>query len=51
MGRIIPVVLGQGKRLFEAGVPPRSYSLVTARGTAGGVVLSTYRPAGPLAKH
>jgi dihydrofolate reductase len=45
---ISPVVLGQGKRLFENGVPPRSLALVQTRSTPRGVLLNTYRPAGPL---
>jgi dihydrofolate reductase len=45
---IAPVVLGKGKRLFENGVPPRAFSLVATRHTRSGVLLNTYRPAGPL---
>jgi len=45
---IAPVVLGEGKRLFENGVPPRRLSLVATRSTPSGVLLATYRPAGPL---
>jgi dihydrofolate reductase len=45
---IAPVVLGGGKRLFENGVPPRALSLITTRSTSTGVLLNTYRPAGPL---
>jgi dihydrofolate reductase len=45
---IAPVVLGEGKRLFENGVPPRRLSLVTTQSTPRGVLLNTYRPAGPL---
>ena len=47
---VFPVVLGEGKRLFETGVPPRSLSLVASRSTPSGVLLNTYRPAGPLPK-
>ena len=47
---VFPVVLGQGKRLFENGVPPRGLSLVATRSTPRGVLLNTYRPAGPLPK-
>lgn len=47
---VFPVVLGQGKRLFEDGVPPRSFSLVATRSTPRGVLLNTYRPAGPVPK-
>jgi dihydrofolate reductase len=46
---VFPVVLGQGKRLFENGVPPRRLSLVATQSTPSGVLLSTYRPAGRLA--
>ena len=41
---VFPVVLGEGKRLFENGVPPRRLSLVATRSTPTGVLLSTYRP-------
>ncbi|HWA87530.1 MAG TPA: dihydrofolate reductase family protein [Opitutus sp.] len=44
---VFPVVLGRGKRLFEAGVPPRGLKLIETRGTPSGVVLNTYQPAGP----
>ena len=47
---IFPLVLGQGKRLFENGVPPRGLSLVATRSTPRGVLLNTYRPAGLLLK-
>jgi dihydrofolate reductase len=47
---IFPVVLGEGKRLFETGVPPRSLTLVATRTTPTGVLLNTYRPAGPVPK-
>lgn len=46
---IAPVVLGEGKRLFESGVPPRGLSLVATRSTPKGVLVNTYRLAGPLA--
>lgn len=45
---VYPVVLGKGKRLFENGVPPRGLTLVESRSTPKGVLLNTYRPAGPL---
>jgi dihydrofolate reductase len=47
---VFPVVLGEGKRLFESGVPPRSLTLVETRSTPKGVIINTYRPAGPLSK-
>jgi dihydrofolate reductase len=45
---IFPVVLGEGKRLFENGVPPRGLTLVKTRSTPKGVLVNTYHPAGPL---
>jgi dihydrofolate reductase len=47
---VFPLVLGEGKRLFENGVPPRALSLVATSSTPMGVLLNTYRPAGPLPK-
>jgi dihydrofolate reductase len=47
---VFPLVLGEGKRLFEDGVPPRGLSLVATRSTPKGVLLNTYRPAGPVPK-
>jgi len=47
---VFPLVLGEGKRLFENGVPPRRLSLVSTRSTQMGVLLNTYRPAGSLPK-
>jgi dihydrofolate reductase len=45
---VYPVVLGQGRRLFETGLSPRGLTLVESRSTTTGVLLNTYRPAGPL---
>jgi dihydrofolate reductase len=45
---VAPVVLGEGKRLFEKAVPPRGLSLVATQSTSTGVLLNTYRPAGLL---
>jgi dihydrofolate reductase len=41
---VFPVVLGEGKRLFENGVPPRRLTLVETRRTPGGVLVNTYHP-------
>ena len=43
-----PVLLGTGKRLFAQGTPARSFTLVSTQATPSGVVLSTYKVAGPL---
>jgi dihydrofolate reductase len=47
---VFPLVLGEGKRLFEQGLPPFGLSLVATRSTPSGVLLNTYRRAGPLPK-
>jgi len=41
---IAPVVLGQGKRLFDAGLPPHDLTLVDTVRTPSGLLLNTYRP-------
>jgi len=45
---VFPIVLGEGKRLFQNGLPPRGLTLVETRSTPRGVLLNTYHPAGPL---
>ena len=47
---VFPVVIGEGKRLFENGVPPRSLALIDTRKSSTGVLINTYRPVGPLPK-
>ncbi len=42
---VFPVLLGEGKKLFENGVPPRGFTLVDTRSTPSGVIANTYRPA------
>jgi len=44
-----PVVLGHGKRLFEAGAKAGALRLVASQASATGVVMSTYVPAGEVA--
>ena len=43
-----PVVLGKGKRLFEATARPMSLTLVKSSLSATGAVMSTYVPAGDV---
>jgi dihydrofolate reductase len=43
-----PVVLGRGKRLFEAGAKPGALRLVATKASSTGVVMSTYVPAGEI---
>ncbi len=45
---VYPVVVGKGKRLFEEGVPAFSLTLVESHSTSKGILINTYRPAGPL---
>jgi dihydrofolate reductase len=45
---VFPVLLGTGKRIFSDGTPPRELALVSTKAVASGVVISTYRPSGPL---
>lgn len=43
-----PVVLGQGKRLFETGAKAGALRLLASRTSTTGVVMSTYVPAGEI---
>jgi dihydrofolate reductase len=43
-----PVVLGRGKRLFEAGTKAGALRLAASRTSSTGVVMSTYVPAGKI---
>jgi len=45
---VYPVLLGTGKRIFAEETPPRSFELVSTKALASGVIISTYRPNGPL---
>lgn len=45
---VYPVQLGTGKRLFARGTPPRSFELASTKALPSGIVLSTYKAAGPL---
>jgi len=45
---VFPVLLGTGKRLFADGTPPRELALVSTKAVSSGVIISTYRPSGPL---
>ena len=46
--KIFPVTLGQGKRLFDQGTPPASYTLVSSQSSPSGVIIATYKRAGEL---
>ena len=45
---VFPVLLGTGKRIFSEGTPPREFALVSTKAVGSGVIISTYRPSGPL---
>ena len=45
---VYPVLLGIGKRFFMEGTPARAFELVSTTATPSGVILSTYKVAGPL---
>ena len=45
---IFPVVLGRGKRLFEAAAKPSAMRLIKSQVSTTGVLLTTYVPAGTV---
>jgi dihydrofolate reductase len=45
---VFPVLLGTGKRIFADGTPPRELALVSTKAVSSGVIISTYKPSGPL---
>ena len=45
---VFPVLLGIGKRFFSEGAAPRELALVGTKAASSGVIISTYRPSGPL---
>jgi dihydrofolate reductase len=45
---VFPVLLGTGKRFFSEGTAPRELALVSTKATSSGVIISTYKPNGPL---
>ena len=45
---IVPLVLGKGKRLFGDGTPPRTLTMTAHHVSAGGAIIATYQPVGPV---
>jgi dihydrofolate reductase len=45
---ISPIVLGQGKRLFGNGTPPRTLKMTGHKVSDSGTIIVTYQPAGPV---
>ncbi len=46
--KIFPVTLGKGKRLFDQGTMPRSFTLVESKISPLGVIFANYRSAGEV---
>jgi dihydrofolate reductase len=45
---VYPVLLGAGKRFFAEGTPARVFELVSTQAMPSGIILSTYKVAGPF---
>jgi dihydrofolate reductase len=43
-----PVLLGTGKRIFAEGTPARAFELASTTAMPTGIVINSYKPAGPL---
>ena len=43
-----PVLLGTGKRIFREGTPARAFELVSTKAMPSGIIINSYKPAGPL---
>jgi len=43
-----PVLLGTGKRFFAEGTPARAFELASTTAMSTGIVINSYKPAGPL---
>ena len=46
--KIYPVILGEGKKLFENGTIPAAFTLTESRVTTKGVIIASYRRAGEI---
>ncbi len=46
--KIFPVTLGSGKRLFDKGSMPGSYTLVESKASPSGVIIANFRRAGEV---
>jgi dihydrofolate reductase len=45
---VFPVLIGTGKRFFADGTPPRELTPASTNAVPSGVIISTYKPSGPL---
>ena len=46
--KIFPVTLGRGKRLFDQGTVPRSYTMVKSRALSSGVIIANFERVGEV---
>jgi dihydrofolate reductase len=46
--KIFPVILGKGKRLFDKGTIPGSYTLVESKSSPSGVIIASFKRAGEV---
>lgn len=46
--KIFPVTLGRGKRLFDKGTIPASYTLLESKSSPSGVIIATFKRAGDV---
>jgi dihydrofolate reductase len=46
--KIFPVTLGMGKRLFDTGTIPASYTLVESKSSPSGVIIASFKRAGEV---
>jgi len=47
---VYPVLLGTGKRIFADRTPPRAFELAGTKALPSGIVINSYKAAGPLKK-
>jgi len=45
---VYPVLLGKGKRFFAEGTPPRAFELDSTKALPSGIIINSYKVAGPL---
>jgi len=45
---VYPVLLGKGKRFVAEGTPPRAFELDSTKALPFGIIINSYKVAGPL---
>jgi dihydrofolate reductase len=45
----VPVIVGEGKRLFEGSVEPNGFKMISSKTSSTGVTIATYEPTGVFA--